>query len=483
MILHTARHSYRTLLTTLFLFGGAATAGAQNTPEMREVLTRLERLEKDNEALTEELRALRKELAALHAPVAQAANAPTPPTDGQPPNRAATGRERNSDQAPATEPSPEETQAVERARIDELNQTKVESSQKFPLRLTGMVLFNAYLNGQYNGGANNPPAASLGSADSTGGATLSQTTIGLLYNGPQIFDGGKISGSLYMDFFGGSTASIGHLLRIRTASINLDWTNTSIMFGQDKAIISPRDPDSLAQVGYSPLTGAGNPWLWQPQIRIEQRFSLSQDSGLRVQAGVFQTSNPNVMPASPESYQVEESRPGVEGRLGFWQRWGETGRLEIAGGIHYNRNHLGDVSLPSDVYSVDWFFRPFQKIEFSGMFFHGRNVPVLGALPPGFTMLPNGQIIPVRSNGGWAQIRIPITARLAFNVYGGEQVNRNTDLVFGNSGANAGYFSNFMYRLAPNVILSLEGGQVRTAYYQIGNRLNDHYDLAIAYLF
>jgi hypothetical protein len=455
MILHTARHSYRTLLTTLFLFGGAATAGAQNTPEMREVLNRLERLEKDNETLTEELRALRKELAALH-PSTATANSPT------------------------TEPPPEETQAVQRARIDELNQTKVESSQKFPIRLTGMVLFNAYLNGQYNGGTNNPTVASLGSADSTGGATLSQTTLGLLYNGPQIFDDGKVSGSLYLDFFGGSTASIGHLLRIRTASINLDWTNTSIMFGQDKPIISPRDPDSLAQVGFSPLTGAGNPWLWQPQIRIERRFTLSNDSGLRLQAGVFQTSNPG---SAPEPYQVEESRPGVEGRLEYWQRWGETGRFEIAGGIHYNRNHMGDVSLPSNVYSVDWFFRPIRKIELSGMYFHGRNVPVLGALPPGFSMLPNGQTVPVVSNGGWAQLRIPITSRLAFDVYGGEQVNRNSDLVFGNSGANAGYFSNFMYRLAPNVIVSLEGGQVRTSYYQIGNRLNDHYDLAIAYLF
>jgi hypothetical protein len=419
-------------------------------------------LEKDNEALTEELRALRKELAALHPPVPQTV----------------------ADAPPSATPPPDETQAVDHARIDELNQTKVESSQKFPIKITGMALFNAYLNGAYNGGAINPPAASLGSADSTGGATLSQTTLGLLYNGPQIFDDGKVSGSLYMDFFGGSTASIGHLLRIRTASINLDWTNTSIMFGQDKPIISPRDPDSLAQVGYSPLTGAGNPWLWQPQIRIEQRFSLSEDSGLHLQAGVFQTSVPAATPASPETYQQEEeSRPGVEGRLELWRRWGETGRLEIAGGVHYNRNHLGDVSLPSNVYSVDWFFRPIRRIEFSGMFFHGRNVPVLGALPPGYTMLPNGQIVPVRSNGGWAQIRIPITARLAFNIYGGQQVNRNNDLVFGNSGSNAGYFSNFMYRLAPNVILSLEGGQVRTAYYQIGNRLNDHYDLAIAYLF
>jgi len=360
MIPHAARLS----LTTFFLLGGAATAHGQNTPEMREVLSRLERLEKDNEALTEELRALRKELAALHPPVPQTV----------------------ADAPPSATP-PDETQAVDHARIDELNQTKVESSQKFPIKITGMALFNAYLNGAYNGGAINPPAASLGSADSTGGATLSQTTLGLLYNGPQIFDDGKVSGSLYMDFFGGSTASIGHLLRIRTASINLDWTNTSIMFGQDKPIISPRDPDSLAQVGYSPLTGAGNPWLWQPQIRIEQRFSLSEDSGLHLQAGVFQTSVPAATPASPETYQQEEeSRPGVEGRLELWRRWGETGRLEIAGGVHYNRNHLGDVSLPSNVYSVDWFFRPIRRIEFSGMFFHGRNVPVLGALPPGYTM-------------------------------------------------------------------------------------------------
>ncbi len=181
-------------------------------------------------------------------------------------------------------------EAMQRARIDELAQTKVEASQKFPIRITGMALFNASVNGQYNGDSINPPVASLRTGESTGGGTLAQTTLGLLFNGPQIFWRGKVNGSLYMDFFGGSTSSIGHLLRIRTAAINLDWTNTSIMFGQDKPIISPRDPDSLAQVGYSPLTGAGNPWLWQPQIRIEQRFALSQDSGLRLQAGVFQTS-------------------------------------------------------------------------------------------------------------------------------------------------------------------------------------------------
>ena len=63
---------------------------------------------------------------------------------------------------------------------------------------------------------------------------------------------------------------------------------------------------------------------------------------------------------------------------------------------------------------------------------------------------------------------MPITARLAFNIYGGQQDDRNTDLAYGYIGKNQGYFSNLMYRLAPNVIVSLEGGQVRTNYYQYG---------------
>jgi hypothetical protein len=40
-----------------------------------------------------------------------------------------------------------------------------------------------------------------------------------------------------------------------------------------------------------------------------------------------------------------------------------------------------------------------------------------------------------------------------------------------------------MWRLAPNVIASSEMSQARTAYLISGHRLNDHYDLALAYLF
>jgi hypothetical protein len=444
------------------------TANAQSSPDLREILARLDRLEKDNKSLTVEVQALRKELADLHNPQGGAVASDGVASDGA---------------------VDEDRAAVEQSRVEELAQTKLESSQKFPIRFTGMALFNAYVNGRHNNQSINPTIASFGSGDATGGATLRQTTLGFLYNGPLTVGGAKVSGSLYMDFLGGSAASLNHLLRLRTAEINLDWTNTSVMFGQAKPLISPRDPDSLAQVGVSPLTGAGNLWLWQPQVRIEHRMTFGSSTGFRAQAGVFQTGvlstaqDPTGYVPYTDTHGTEYSRPGVEGRFELWRRWGETGRLEIAGGIHVNSNRVGSISLPSDVYSVDWFFRPMPKIEFSGMFFHGRNVATLGALRQGFTTLPNGRMIPVLSNGGWAQVRFPITSRLAFDIYGGQQDDRNSDLLFSNIGKNQAYFGNAMYRLAPNVIVSLEGGQVRTNYIQIGNRLNNHYDLAIAYLF
>lgn len=350
-----------------------------------------------------------------------------------------------------------------------------------------MALFNASVNGRFNGNAENPLVASLTPGEMTGDGTLRQTTLGILFNGPQTFLDGKISGSVYMDFFGGSTLSLDHLVRLRTAAIDIDWKNTSVMFGQDKPLISPRDPDSLAQVGYAPLTASGNLWLWQPQIRVEQRFSLGESTGLRAQAAVVNTSSLDY-PATVGVYtaassQAEYSRPGAEARLELWHHWGDTERIEIAGGYHYNENRVIETLVPSEIYSFDWFLRPFSKLEFSGMFFHGQNVATLGALPQGFMVEHYDEVSAVHSTGGWAQIRVPITARLAWDFYAGQQDDRNSDLEYGYIGKNQGYFSNLMYRIAPNVIVSLEGGQVRTSYLGIGNRLNDHYDLAVGYLF
>ena len=318
---------FRSVLQLAVLLLGTSLGGyGQNTPQVQQILDRLDQLEKDNQALLEEVRALRQQVAGLR----------TPSPDATPSQTQA--------QNPSQNPSPnsDERQAVQENRIDELAQTKVEASQKFPIRITGMALFNASVNGRFNGNAENPLVASSTPGDITGDGTLRQSTLGLLFNGPQTFWNGKISGSVYVDFFAGGTTSLDHVVRLRTAAMNIDWSNTSLMFGQDKPIISPRDPDSLAQVGYSPLSGAGNLWLWQPQARVEQRFSLGENSGLRAEAGVVETSSLDYSMANiynPSTAQQQEySRPGAEGRLELWHRWNDTQRIEVAGGYHFNEN-------------------------------------------------------------------------------------------------------------------------------------------------
>ena len=80
-------------------------------------------------------------------------------------------------------------------------------------KLTGMVLFNAYLNGAANGGQQDPVVAGTSNSNSGSGASLSQSIVGLAYQGPHIWGGGQINADARMDFFGGSSNALNHLVR------------------------------------------------------------------------------------------------------------------------------------------------------------------------------------------------------------------------------------------------------------------------------
>src|SRR5215813_5566017 len=147
-----------------------------------------------------------------------------------------------------------------------------------------------------------------------------------------------------MDFFAGSNNSA---MRIRTASIELDWKTRSVMVGLEKPIFNPREPSSLALVGVSPLTGTGNLWLWLPQVRLQHDFSLASGTGIRAQAGVVQTHETNPYPGSDFTGTVEAGRPGVEGRFEFFHNFDEQRRIEIAPGFHTSQTHAGSISIPS----------------------------------------------------------------------------------------------------------------------------------------
>ena len=163
---------------------------AQEKSEFQQIIDRLDRLEQENRSLTSEVRALRAELAVAHP------NSPAPPD--------------------ANTPSPplEERVAVEERRA-----------------------------GRANVGEQVPLTASLADNRSTGGASMSQSIIGLTFHGPQVWGGGQVNGALYMDLWGGSSSSLNHLVRMRVATVQVDWKNQSVVVGQDKPIISPREPN------------------------------------------------------------------------------------------------------------------------------------------------------------------------------------------------------------------------------------------------
>jgi hypothetical protein len=429
---------------------------AQSPPEIREILDRLERLEQQNRALADEVHQLRQELAATRAQTGQA------------------------EEAAKAVPALEEKTEVQENRTEELAQSKVGASQQFPIRITGMALFNAFLNSKGSGGEQYPLFAWPGSEPS-GGGSLRQTTIGLDFSGPQTFLGGKVLGSVYMDFWGGSGESLDQDVRMRTADIEIDWSTRSIMAGLESPIFAPREPTSLAQVAFAPLSGAGNLWLWIPQVRFEQDLHFSDQTGLRAQFGFVETSEAQNYQETPVS--VEPYRPGVEGRLEF-DLGPKTGRrFEIAPGFHVSTSHVAGVSIPSSLVSLDWFTNPWSKLEFTGAFFTGENVAHLGGVQQGFTVIGPGDVIPVHSMGGWSQLTFLATRRLSFHFFSGIEDDRNSDLAAGAIGRNWLFGTNLFYRLAPNVILAAETSQARTDYIGMGNRLNNHYDLALAYLF
>src|SRR3954463_5657739 len=85
---------------------------AQTSPDLAKIMERLDRLEQENHRLSEQVRELQTQL-------------------GTPASNAA---------------SVEEKLDIQEKRIEETAQTKVEASQKFPIRLAGMALFNAFSN-------------------------------------------------------------------------------------------------------------------------------------------------------------------------------------------------------------------------------------------------------------------------------------------------------------------------------------------------
>src|SRR5271157_1787889 len=203
--------------------------------------------------------------------------------------------------SPAGEPSSvdlrigqlEEQQQLLNGKVDEQYQTKVESASKYRIRLTGIALFNLFSNQGTVDNMDVPGLAykqsGLSSSGSFGG-TLRQSIFGFEIFGPQLM-GAKTSGTVNFDVGGGfpyvSNGVNSSLVRLRTATMRLDWKNTDVVAGQEQLFFQPNAPTSFASLIVPALSYAGNLWAWTPQIHVEHRFALNEKSTVGVQAGIL----------------------------------------------------------------------------------------------------------------------------------------------------------------------------------------------------
>src|SRR5262249_13703260 len=133
--------------------------------------------------------------------------------------------------------------------------------------------------------------------------------------------------------------------------------------------------------------------------------------------------------------------------------------------------------------SFDWFFNPVRRIEFTGVYYSGQNVAHLGSGTRQGYAIFRTYAYAVASRGGWGQVTIHTLPRLDFHLFTGQGDDDNYALHARSIGKNLLFGGNAYFHVAPNVTVGLETTQLRTMYLGQGVRINNHYDLALAYKF
>jgi len=350
-----------------------------------------------------------------------------------------------------------ERQAVDESQIATHEQSKVESESKYPVKITGMLLMNGFVN---TGAVDTPatPSVAVGGSGNTG-ASVRQTMLGLDAWGPHLF-GARSFGDLRVDFYGsaGSYVSAASynganpnppaypasntntaFLRLRTAHAGLYWDKIQAYFALDRPIINPDAPTSLTAVAVPALAWSGNLWTWNPQAVLTGFLGRTGSRGVQLQAALIDAWDapltPQVVPSSPAGVTPagnaeQSSRPGVEARAAMLGAGREDERNHIGVGGYFapHRSALGR-NYDSWAATLDTRLALFAHLQMTGNFYRGL---ALGGLGGGgykdFAYSPNPNtggyyFRALNDVGGWAQLKETVNERLEFNAaYGMDNV-------------------------------------------------------------
>ncbi len=400
-------------------------------------------------------------------------------------------------------------------KVDDQYQTKVESASKYRVRLSGIVLMNLVSNQGVVDSIDLPTLAyARAPIDSGGsfGATLRQSEIGFETFGPTVA-GAKTRADLQLDLAGGfpsvPNGINSGLVRLRTATLRMDWTNTSVVVGQDGIFFSPNSPTSFATLAIPALTYAGNLWSWVPQIRVEHRVALGEESSLIFQGGILDPATgevpgtvPGTVPGASYYRQAgpgEASRQPAYGTRIAWTRnvFGQLLRVGVGG--YYTRQDYGfsrnvdgwagmtDIELPLN-----------HQFSLSGKFYRGRALGGLyggigrSVLFSGDPTLASTEVQALDSIGGWAQLKYRPANKWEFNAAFGMDNPYASDLKYfeypqsygdPTLARNQAGFVNMIYRPRSDLLFSAEYRHLTTYSLTDGGNSAGHLNLMMGVLF
>jgi len=467
--------------------------------QVRELRTVLEEMRTENAQSRAEMRQLRQELeearkllAPLIASTNPSAVAPADATpNGENKGNVVSGVQSTASSGPDADLGSrvqklEESTQLQGSKIDEQYQTKVETAGKYRARLSGIVLMNAFRNVGGSDDLDFPDYAQpvpLGASPTSVGATLRQTEIGLEIFGPNLA-GAKSTANVQLDFSGGFPATPNGvnfgIARLQTGSLRLDWTDTSLIAGQDSLFISPLSPTSFASLATPAFAYAGNLWGWTPQIRIEHRFNLTDAQTVTVQAGILD----NLDWESPSDQFYRSAQAGERsGQPAYavrtaWSRPVFEHPLSLGVAGYYGRqNWSWDRYVDAWAGMADWQIPIVRRLGLSGEFYRGRGVGGLGAgigravLFGNDPTAPSTSIRGLDSAGGWSQLKFQLTPKLELNGVFAEDNAFATDIRgfaidannFGTIlGRNRGQLANFVFRPRSDLLVSAEFRRLHT---------------------
>jgi hypothetical protein len=388
------------------------------------------------------------------------------------------------------------------AKVSEMHQAKVESASKYPVKLYGLVLFNSYWNKGIVDIQDLPNLAlpSFPGAPAPGaGATLRQTLLGIDVVGPRVL-GARTSAEAEVDFGGGSpTTDYGvtaGLVRLRRAKLTLDWNKTSLSIGQDSLFFSPLSPTSYATLLEPAMSWSGNLWVWTPAVTLTHRITAGSSSSVVLQGGVLDalTEEVPVFQGRNSTAGEVERVPAIAGRIAF-EHTSEEGHAFTIGfaGYRARQQYQTFASIPSWTLNSDIKLGLGKHLELSGEFYHGQAVGGLGGGIWSSVVFPEpsapySAIQPLRSSGGWGQIKVIPATRFEINGAFGQDENAGRDLRILPMSFTSGGFPamqknrtelvNLIYKPSSALIFAVEYRHMFTAPAKLPGASADHVNVA-----